>query len=79
MVEEISLVLQELQARSYRPKTLDSKAVLQAHEADLISNRSVSGELSISHSTFTATAYAYGDAELYLMLLKYCKTFDSPK
>ena len=62
------------QARSSRPKTMDSKAVLQAIETDLMSNTwRVSGELSISQSSMVHHVHV----ELYFILPKYCKTFES--
>ena len=54
MVQEILLGLKNLddQARSGRPKSVDSKAVLQAIEENMVSNiQRVSGELGISESS----------------------------
>ena len=71
------------QARSNRPKTMDSEDVFQAVETNLVTL----GEYqvsSVSHSpvwfiTFTTSAKVSRVAKLCLMLPKYCKTFDSSK
>ena len=72
------------QARSVRPKSVDSKAVLLAIEVNTVSStQRVSGELGILQSiwfvTFKTSAIVFKAAELYLTLLKHYKTFDSPK
>ena len=66
------------QTSSGRPETLNSKAVLKAR----FNMESVRGawQLSPVWFIFMTLAKASGEsAELGLELLKYCKTFDSPK
>ena len=71
------------QVRSDRSKTVDSKAMLQAIEANPSSNTwRVSGRFSILQSSVACHLHDLGKSiwcsRLLLILPKYCKTFDSP-
>ena len=83
MVQEILLVLQRSnnQAKSGRPKTMNSEDILQAIEANPASS-TPSGKLGISLSSVVSHFHDLGkkhwrSAELCLILPKHCKTFDS--
>ena len=56
--------------KSDRPKTVDSKAVLQAIEVNLVSLASLSPRWFV---TFTTLAKVFRATELCTMLPKYCK------
>ena len=65
-------------------KTVNSEDIVQAIKANPLSSaRRVSGELDISQSSVVRHLHDLGKTsgayELYLTLLKYYKTFDSPK
>ena len=76
MTQEILLRFQEL-LQSGKPKAMDSNAMCQAIEANLVTLRA-SGELSISQSNVIHHLHNWA-AKFCLTLPKYCKTFDSPK
>ena len=49
------------QARSGKPKNMDSKAMLQAIEANLMSNtQKISGKVSITQSSMAHQLHEYG-------------------
>ena len=76
------------QARSGRLKIVDSEAVLQALEVNLVSSmQRVSGKLGISQYCIVCHIHDFGKSiqscwivpNITKILPKYCKTFDSPE
>ena len=81
MVKEILLGLPEPSQRVW-PKTVDSEAMLEAIEANLLSSaQRISGELRISQSSLVSHLHNLNkciwNCKLFLALPKYCKTFES--
>ena len=84
MVQEISLSKDlSNQAKLDNPKTVDSETMLPSIEVNTVSStQRVSGELGISQSSEVCHLHNLGKGSRpanCLILLKYCKTFNSPK